>query len=315
MTKQTSLPLKIVASLLCILIGAVFVFSGWSKIPTLEQFGWTIVETTPLNWTLAEWSARLLIGLELFLGVLFIFHIRLRTIAIPISIGLLLIFTLYLLMVIKTYGSSGNCGCFGELIQMTPLESVIKNLIMLVIIVIIYFIQHELKFKYLGLLSIVLLLLCIAFPIWRNPPESIYISEKEPDINEPLPLSMLYESANNPPPGIELRKGKHVIAFMSLTCEFCRKAAKRMRIMKQKHPELPFFIILNGDSSQIKPFFDDTKVDNIDYSIFNGAEQFKKLNRGTALPTIKWMKDTTLIRESNYITLDEDDILKWMKEK
>lgn len=315
MAIKRTLPVKIISSALCILIGAVFIFSGLSKIPTLEQFGWTIVETTPLNWTLAEWSARILIGLELFLGVLFIFHLRLRRIAIPVSFILLVIFTAYLLLVIKAHGSSGNCGCFGEVIQMTPLESVYKNIAMLVVIGIIYFLQHEFRFKYCGLVVTILLLLCIAFPLWQSPPESIYIYEKEEDINAPLPLSMLYQSENNLPPKSELRKGKHVIAFMSLTCEYCRKAAKRMRIMKEKHPELPFFVILNGDSTNLKPFFDDTKMTNIDYSMFNGVEQFTALNRGTALPTIKWVKDTTLIRESNYITLDENEILKWMKEK
>ncbi len=315
MAVKKTLPVKIISSVLCVLIGAVFIFSGLSKIPTLEQFGWTIVETTPLNWTLAEWSARILIGLELFLGVLFIFHLRLRRIAIPVSFILLIIFTAYLLLVIKAHGSSGNCGCFGEVIQMTPLESVFKNIAMLIVIGIIYFLQHEFRFKYCGLIVTILLLLSIAFPIWQNPPESIYIYEKEKDINAPLPLSMLYHSENNAPPKTELRKGKHVIAFMSLTCEYCRKAAKRMRIMKEKHPELPFYVILNGDSASLKPFFDDTKMTNIDYSMFNGVEQFTALNRGTALPTIKWVNDTILIRESNYITLDENEILTWMKEK
>ena len=63
---------KIVGSVLSIIIGLVFIFSAVSKIPTLEQFGWTIVETTFFNWTMAEWLARILIGLELWLGILFI---------------------------------------------------------------------------------------------------------------------------------------------------------------------------------------------------------------------------------------------------
>lgn len=306
---------KIVSSLLCVLIGATFIFSGVSKIPTLEQFGWTIVETTPLNWTMAEWSARLLIGFELFLGVLFIFHLRLRRIAIPFSFLLLTFFTIYLLLVIKAHGSSGNCGCFGEVIPMTPLESVYKNIGMMLTIAVIYFIQHEWKFKYIAIVILILLLGGIAIPIILSPPESIYVYDKPDDINEPLPLSMLYQSENNEAPKEELRKGKHIISFMSLTCEYCRKAAKRIRIMKEEHPELPFYVVLNGDSSSIKDFFDDTHMTNIPYSIFNGAEQFKKLNRGTALPTIKWLQDTTLIRESNYITLDENEILDWLKEK
>ncbi|MBK8144474.1 MAG: DoxX family protein [Bacteroidetes bacterium] len=315
MTGNASFYSKVVSSILCVVIGIVFIFSGISKIPTLEQFGWTIVETTPLNWDLAEWSARLLIGLEIFLGLLFITHLRLRRVAIPVSVLLLVVFTAYLLLVIKVHGSSGNCGCFGEVIQMTPLESVYKNLAMLVLIGIISFLQHEWRFRFASLTVILLLLTCLLIPFLMNPPESIYIYEKEQDINEPLPLSMLYQSEINAPPTEELRKGKHVISFMSLTCEYCRKAAKRIRIMRDKHPELPFYIVLNGDSSMLKPFFEDTRLTNVPYSMFNGAEQFKTINGGIALPTIKWVKDTTLVRESNYITLYENDILKWLHEK
>lgn len=72
---------------------------------------------------------------------------------------------------------------------------------------------------------------------------------------------------------------------------------------------------MNGDSTMLKPFFEDTRLTNIPYSMFNGAEQFKTLNGGTALPTIKWVQDTTLIRESNYITLDENEILKRLEKK
>lgn len=311
MSIQRTLPVRIISHALCFIIGAVFIFSGISKIPTLEQFGWTIVETTPLNWTLAEWSARILIGLELFLGVLFIFHLKLKRIAIPVSLVLLSVFTIYLFLVIKAHGSSGNCGCFGEAVPMTPLQSVYKNIAMLVVIVILYFIYIELKFKYSILAVVIALCVSVSVPFVFSP---IFIYEKEKDINEPIPLSILYQSEKNAPPTEELRKGKHVIVFMSLTCEYCRKAAKRIRIMKEKHPELPFYAVLNGHTDHLKEFFEDTKMNNVPYTMFNGANEFLLLSGEHGLPAIKWVKDTTIIRESNYITLDENDILKWMKE-
>ncbi|MBL7765192.1 MAG: hypothetical protein JNJ58_03810 [Chitinophagaceae bacterium] len=309
-----SLLQKIIASVLCVLTGGIFLFSAYSKLPTLEQFGWTIVETTPFNWTIAEWLARLLTGLEFFLGFLFIAHFRIKKIAIPVSVILLVFFTVYLLLVIKVYGSNGNCGCFGDTIPMTPLQSVYKNLAMLLVIGLIAKLQYEWNFRYGHVLTGILFLGIAGFPFLYSPPESIYLEDRKPDIMKPIPLSILYQSELNAPPEWELRKGKHIIAFMSMTCIYCRKAAKRMRIMKQKHPELPFHIVLNGDTTQLKTFFDDTKADNIHYTIFNGVEQFVTLNGGHTLPSIKWVKDTTLIRESNYINLDEDEILNWMKQ-
>lgn len=304
---------RVLFSILSVLIGIVFIISAISKLPSLEQFGWTIVETTLLNWTMAEWSARILIGLELFLGVLFISHLKIKRIAIPLSLFLMSVFTIYLLLVMKQYGPDGNCGCFGEWIPMTPMQSVIKNIILIVLILCLAINSFEFKFRFINLITAVLLLAGLLTPFLWLPPESIYVYDKEKPLAKPIPLSLLYHSEINKPPAIELRKGKHIISFMSLSCEFCRKAAKRMRIMKEKYPELPFYLILNGDSKNLPAFFEDTKAQNIAYSTFNGAEQFAQMNDGTSLPTIKWVIDTTVVRESNYFTLDENEILEWIK--
>lgn len=310
---KTPSPRNLIVILLSFLIGAVFVFSALSKIPSLEQFGWTVVETTFLNWTAAEWAARLLIGLELFLGLLFIAHFRLRRLAIPLSLLVLILFTVYLLLVIARQGNAGNCGCFGEVIAMTPLQSVWKNLALIVLILALYRFTLDWDFRFSRLVVPVTMLLCIALPIALNPPESIYIYDKQPDLNEPIPLSILYQSEKNAPPTQELRKGKHIITFMSLTCEYCRKAAKRIRIMKEEYPQLPFYAVLNGDSSRLAEFFTDTRMTNVPYNLFIGAEEFATMNGGYSFPTIKWVKDTTLVRESNYLTLNEKDILAWLK--
>lgn len=313
MAMRTASLKKIFSILLSIIIGGIFIFSAISKIPTLEQFGWTIVETTFLNWTAAEWSARLLVALELFLGVLFVMNFKLKKIAIPISLLLLSVFTIYLMLVIKTQGNSGNCGCFGDVVQMTPMQSIWKNIGLIILILTLFAIQWEWSFKYSTLLTTLLFLVTGVVPFLLSPPESIYIMDENPWTKEPIPLSILYNSSTNQAPKEELRKGKHVLLFMSLTCGHCRKAAKRVRIMKEKNPEIPFYAILNGDSTNIKDFFDDTKMLNVPYSTFNGAEEFLEMNKTTALPSIKWMEDTNMVKVSNYLNLDENEIKDWLK--
>ena len=129
---------NILFTILSVCIGIVFLLSGISKIPSLEQFGWSIVETTFLPWGIAEWLARLLIGAELFLGILFLIQVRLRKIAIPLAILLLSMFSAYLILLIRDYGAQGNCGCFGEWIPMTPTQSLLKNIILLGCIVLLF---------------------------------------------------------------------------------------------------------------------------------------------------------------------------------
>ncbi|KXK42103.1 MAG: DoxX family protein [Bacteroidetes bacterium OLB11] len=296
-----------------IVIGFVFIFSAISKLPTLEQFGWTIVETTHMSWALAEWGARLLIGIELLIGVFFVFRLYVKKYTIPASIFLLITFTIYLFMVLKTQGNDGNCGCFGEVITMTPIQSIIKNVALILLIVFLYFFTFEWELKQKNL-SFALCIFTLITPFLWSPPESIYINEKEKELNQPIPLSILYQSENNPPPQVELRKGKHVLLFLSLTCKYCKKAAKRVRIMKEQHPEIPFYAILNGESSDLETFMRETRMSNIPYSMFNGADEYTQMSGGYTLPSIKWVQDTTVIKEPNYITLNENEIIQWLKE-
>lgn len=301
-------------TILCLIVGGVFIFSGLSKIPTLEQFGWTIVEASFLNWTLAEWIARIIIGLELLTGVLFILQFYIRKWVVPLSLLLLIFFSLYLIYVLILFGNDGNCGCFGDVVPMSPIESLLKNGALILAILIIRKLNPYYAFKWKKIATIVVILASLSVPFFMNPPESIYIQEKTVSQNKPIPLSILYNSAKNQAPSVELRKGKHVIAFLSLTCRFCRKAARKMAIMKKANPELSFYMVLNGDSANIAPFFDETRATNIPSSMFNGAEDFVKVNGSHSFPSIKWIQDTTVIRESNYINLDEKEILKWQNE-
>ncbi|MBU3677776.1 MAG: hypothetical protein FGM54_11440, partial [Chitinophagaceae bacterium] len=125
------------AFLVSMLIGLFFIFSAYTKIPTLEQFGWRITETTFLNWTLSEWVARFIIGSEFFLGMLFLFHLRLKRLGIPLAILLLSVFSIYLLYLILGLKETSSCHCFGEVLSMSPLQSLIKNGILIGILLIL----------------------------------------------------------------------------------------------------------------------------------------------------------------------------------
>ena len=80
--------------------------------------------------TIAPYFSRILIGIEFALGFLLLINHYLKRITIPITIGLLVVFIGHLSYVtFLSGGNSGNCGCFGELIPMTPIEAIIKNII------------------------------------------------------------------------------------------------------------------------------------------------------------------------------------------
>lgn len=302
------------AFLVSMAIGLFFVFSAYSKIPTLEQFGWRITETTFLNWTISEWVARLIIGMEFFVGVLFLFHLRLKRLGIPLAMMMMLVFSSYLLYVIFVRNENVDCGCMGEWWPMTPAQSLIKNGVLIALLFLLRSIRFSWTFERVKLVLWSVLLVCLLVPFLLSPPESIYIQPAERIVNKPIPLSLLYQSSTNQAPKVELRKGKHVLLFLSLSCTYCKKAAQRFRVMKAKLPTMPVYAIMNGSPSELKAFIAETRMDNIPYTLFNGAADFAALNGGPSLPTVKWVKDTTVVREPNYITVTENDISAWLKQ-
>src|SRR4051812_42921577 len=125
--------LKIIAgTLISICLGLIFIYSGYTKlVPVIETFEFTFVDIGIANWYTAPVIARLLIGLEFFLGFLLILNYHLKKFTLPFTIALLLFFIIYLCVQIATTGNNGNCGCFGEHIKMTPLEAIVKNIVMI----------------------------------------------------------------------------------------------------------------------------------------------------------------------------------------
>ena len=122
-----------------IIVAAVFILSAVGKLSidslldkpmfALRNFERNfLVNGIGLSYDWAKILSRLLIGLELSLAILIVMPFYLKKIIIPAIIGLLGVFSIHLL--IQTIGGeAGNCGCFGDLIPMTPLQALIKNLI------------------------------------------------------------------------------------------------------------------------------------------------------------------------------------------
>lgn len=296
-------------------MGAVFIYSGWTKLFPIEPFEYTFVDLGFINWQAAPFVARTLIGVEFLIGVLLLFNLNLKKYTYKLAIGTLLIFCIYLILLIVVVGNKGNCGCFGETIKMTPLQALIKNIMMLTLFFILYKFHEgwEVPKKW----SIVITLVfasSIAFPFVRNPIElnysEVYLNKDTQNFK--LELDSLYNNATLNIPPKTLSTGKHVIVFMSMTCPHCRIAAKKMRIIHERNPQIPMYIVLNGKDEKLKPFYDDTHAEAIPHCILNGRN-FVYL-AGLDMPRIYLINNSIIEFDVNYIDLDQGELEKWMKE-
>lgn len=305
-----------VAILLCIALGLVFIYSGYSKLdPVIETFEFTFVDIGIANWYTAPIIARLLIGLEFFLGILLILNYQLKKFTLPFTIGLLLFFIVYLIIQINVAGNNGNCGCFGERLHMTPLQAIIKNVIMIAMALVAFFLFKGWKVKYNKLFLSFILVTALAVPFIVNVVNYDYTSNNlEEKVNYPLELDLLYhpeDTSKVEVPKVDLRKGKHVVAFLSLSCPHCRIAAKKFHLIKRNNPELSIYFILNGSKDKLVPFHEDTKSDNIPYSFCLG-KTFVQL-ASAQLPRIYYLDNSVVVKKVDYFELNQYAIEEWIK--
>jgi len=300
---------RILGFILLLSLAAVFLFSGISKLYAFEQFLWNVMDVGISNMMLAGIIARLFIGLELLLGAFLALHIYLKSFTYPAVMALLIFFSIYLMFLIHTQGDSGNCGCFGEAYQMKPSAGIIKNIILLGITAILWVIYPVKSYKgslYIGsfLVMIGLVLPFILFPLSKQSQPKI--------VHEPIDLNALYEG--NAQPDVELRTGKHIIAFMSLSCPHCQKAGFIFHIIHKQHPEIPIFLVLHGSKEFEKDFYEASKAQQVPQMRFDNTEAFIHYAHD-GVPAIYWINNGVIERDANYFQLDPQNMKEWLSEK
>ncbi len=153
-----------------LLIGVLFIFSAIAKLYPIEAFEKQLVDLGFASWTTAPFFSRTIIGFEAFLGIAFFQKNYLRSIIIPATTGLLIVFCVHLSYVIYTTGgNSGNCGCFGQLLPMTPIEALLKNIATLGLLGYLYTLTKKYETKKLilplALAGLTYLTLFFTFPV------------------------------------------------------------------------------------------------------------------------------------------------------
>lgn len=173
------------------IIFALFIVSAVAKMFPVWAFDKQLVDLGITSWCQAPYFTRALLGIELAIGIAIMQPHFLRRIVIPATILLLLVFCTHLtLEMIKHGAMNGNCGCFGQLIPMTPLEAFIKNAITIALLVLLYRKSSDLptgRNRFSVLLIIWLastLLMYVAFPFCPCPAKDTTGTEAEQVVEE-----------------------------------------------------------------------------------------------------------------------------------
>ena len=187
---------------------------------------------------LAPFISRIIIGFEFFIAFAILQRNYIKKLVVPSTILLLLIFSIDLSIKIFS-GDTENCGCFGQLIPMTPLEALIKNIFTLLLLFYIYKnVEDKKDSNFLLLLSSYLLILVMMFSLLPIPSNS--------SAKQMSSFSSYVEK------DFGINNGKKILCFFDAGCEHCMDAAKSLTEIASNSIEFPDVHIIFSDTEEGK---------------------------------------------------------------
>ncbi len=298
---------SIIDIILTVLLGGVFLVSGISKLFSMEALEWAIMDFG-IPWLgVAGLLARLLIGIELVLGGFLVAHIALRRFTLPATFVLLIGFVLYLLYIYAVQGGARSCGCFGDWIELKPWQSLTKNGVMLLVTGYLLRRPRIQPYRFYRILAALLLIAGLATPFIVDP---FFWNRQAIPIDEPISLEALYQDPAQAP-ATNLREGTHLMAFLSLNCVHCQKAAFRLQTLYEQNPSWPIYFVLVGPEESLEPFFEITQARGVPYTYMEDIDAFVEM-AGPSVPAIYWVRDGVKEKKSHYGQLDPIRIQQWL---
>ena len=288
---------KYIPIVLRVSVAFLFLFSAYAKIdpsPTVKaaisNFELTYL-CSLMEMAYAQIISRALIAAEIALGIAILFPFYVKRFVIPVSAFLLFIFSIHLSYVIFSSGNSGNCGCFGELVSMTPLQAIIKNVLAIFALIYLYFItpkdniikSHKYILALFYIVPVLIMFLLFPFSLGDSSPcEKSSIKEvKVTDFVKGPPQKSSkfseyigkvdFETGGKT---FNIDEGRKILCFYNPECDHCMDAAKAINKMEKSIKNFPeVFIIFQEEGADKIPDFFSSVGKSYRYKIMNAFAQ------------------------------------------
>jgi thiol-disulfide isomerase/thioredoxin/uncharacterized membrane protein YphA (DoxX/SURF4 family) len=330
-----------------ILIAALFLVSAFAKIYpdpsmffSISKFEFTQLYPLGFGRELSALLSRFLIGVEFSLGFLILFPFNLKKVVIPATILMLAFFCVHLTIEIATGGNKGNCGCFGSLLPMTPLQALLKNILAIVLLFVLNWkFSNELSYKSNFVVVFSFVIACILGMFLMIPIKSQTKTPKEiPTIQEPIEVSVVskdtvkkenpekiqavkdttlkvhYEGPKKKKSGFakifpKIDEGRKILCFFAPTCDHCMATAKELTEMKKSDPNFPEINIIFMDEGpeEIPAFFKFAGSEYPNY-VMDIIEFWQSIGNGHETPGVVYLWNGNV--QKFYSGIDKDKFNK-----
>jgi uncharacterized membrane protein YphA (DoxX/SURF4 family) len=309
--------IKYLFFVLRIVLGIIFLYSGYSKLFNTLPLEMSLTDTGLFNWGIAPFVSRFFVGLEFLLGFMLILGFRLKKITTPLAIGLLSVFSLYLLFLLITQNSNVDCNCFGDKILMTASQALVKNIVMILMLgcFLKFSTAFELDFdKNSNFYYLFISAMIIYSPFISNKMDANFANFDKNKTNYTPPLHLLNPSNDTAISKINYKSGKQILAFLSISCKHCNYTAKKLGIMKRQNPNLPISLIINGDKKELNTFIEKNNARNLSFQFFKGKETLIQI-AGPNAPVIMLLNNGVVEFKPSYKELSDKNLTDWFNKE
>lgn len=292
-----------------LLLGVFLIDTAVLKLLSIDSFEIYIYSFGIFNFTATTFVSRLLIFIELMIGIGLILKIHFKQIW-WVTLMMMVGFTLFLVYA-AIYRNDSNCHCFGSLIELDPKQSIVKNI---VTIALLFFIKNENSHDYKPILRKWLIALSVVVSLVVSfvllPMDVIYnrIYSGNKDVNEAAFYESLSDSAY-----VKLREGRYLINYAMAGCKYCKLGADKVTMMLDRHgishDRLKFFV--GGSDEAISKFVEVTGTSDYEHWKIP-APQFMAITYGK-FPLYVFIENGKVVKAGDFRIVDDEGIEEFFK--
>lgn len=259
-------------------IGLFFIVSAVLKLLSLDQFELYIYSFNLLNFTWSTLAARAIIASEILLGILLIIKVKYK-IAWWLTLLMLIGFSLLLVYVIL-FRNDSNCHCMGDLVEIKPTWSLVKNLVAIALLFCVRD-EEDCQFRGKTLALVGAFIAAIVPPFVLFPIDNVYnffAKSDNMDYNETAFNALMADSTMQ---DVHLEGDNYVVGVVSVGCQFCRVSCLKVsEMVDNNHLDTNriLFFVWGGDSAMVREFQTETKTEAFRYVPINPVSAVRVVN-------------------------------------
>lgn len=242
-------------------IGAFFIVSAILKLLSIDQFELYIYSFNIVGFTLSGLAARAIIAAEILLGILLIVKVKYKA-AWWLALLMLIGFS-FLLVYVILFRNDSNCHCMGDLVEIKPSISLIKNLVAIALMLCI---RKEEDYRFRGRIAVIVVAVIAAIvpPFILFPVDNVYniiyktdnLNYNETEFNALMADSTMQE--------VSFDAGNYIVGVVASGCEFCHTGGLKMSeiVSNNQLDSSRVVYLIWGDSTSIRQFQTETKSDS-----------------------------------------------------